>query len=58
MNDHVLLSWLYSNLDEIIDFNGYNNIQEESNNKRGQFDKNSIAVKGMSGIIIDNNPDK
>lgn len=39
MNECSLLKWLYADIDEIIDFDGYNKIQEESN-EREQSVKN------------------
>lgn len=39
MNNRSLLNWLYANIDELIDFDGYGEPLEENSNEREQFIK-------------------
>lgn len=39
MDDLNLLNWLYSDIDELIDFEGYEFLREDENIERTKFNK-------------------
>lgn len=52
MKERSLLYWLYADIDEVIDFDGYNEPKEDSDNEREQSIK---TCSNNGGPIRDDN---
>jgi len=51
MDEKTLLNWIYADIDELIDFDGYSLVQEESDEERG---KSFETGSNNGGSICDN----